>query len=143
LVCPDGGIFTSATRASTDDRGRHLNQPIVGMAATPSGRGYWLVAADGGIFTFGNARFYGSTGGRHLNRPIVGMRPRPRPGHWLVATDGGIFTSATRASMDRPEAPLNQPLSYGVNARRKGYWLVAGDGGIFTFGNARYRGAAT
>ena len=24
--------------------GQHLNQPIVGMAATPSGLGYWCVA---------------------------------------------------------------------------------------------------
>ena len=27
-----------------------LNAPIVGMASTPSGRGYWLVGGDGGIF---------------------------------------------------------------------------------------------
>ncbi len=33
------------------------------MAATPDGRGYWLVASDGGIFTFGDAPFYGSAGG--------------------------------------------------------------------------------
>ena len=30
------------------------------MAATPDGRGYWLVAADGGVFTFGDAPFDGS-----------------------------------------------------------------------------------
>jgi hypothetical protein len=43
------------------------------MAATPDGRGYWLVAADGGIFSFGDAGFFGSTGAIHLNRPVVGM----------------------------------------------------------------------
>jgi len=35
--------------------------------------GYWLVAADGGVFTFGDADFYGSMGGKHLNEPMVGM----------------------------------------------------------------------
>ncbi len=40
-----------------------LNQPIVGMAATPDGGGYWLVASDGGIFAFGDAPFWGSAGG--------------------------------------------------------------------------------
>ena len=30
--------------------GRRLDAPIVGMASTPDGRGYWLVASDGGIF---------------------------------------------------------------------------------------------
>ena len=37
-----------------------LNSPIVGMAPTPSGAGYWMVASDGGIFSFGNAGFHGS-----------------------------------------------------------------------------------
>ena len=35
--------------------------------------GYWLVASDGGVFAFGSAGFYGSTGSIHLNQPIVGM----------------------------------------------------------------------
>jgi hypothetical protein len=45
----------------------------VGMAPTPDGAGYWLVATDGGIFSYGDAQFYGSTGSLHLNAPIVGM----------------------------------------------------------------------
>jgi len=40
--------------------GHPLNQPIVGMASTPDGRGYWLVASDGGVFSFGDAPFRGS-----------------------------------------------------------------------------------
>ncbi|MDQ1361433.1 MAG: hypothetical protein QOJ44_1810, partial [Acidimicrobiaceae bacterium] len=53
--------------------GQHLDQPIVGMAMAPGGTGYWEVAADGGIFTYGQATFFGSMGGQHLNQPIVGM----------------------------------------------------------------------
>ncbi len=36
-------------------------------------QGYWMDASDGGIFSFGNAQFYGSMGGKHLNKPVVGM----------------------------------------------------------------------
>ncbi len=36
-----------------------LNKPVVGMANTPDGNGYWLVASDGGIFAYGDAKFYG------------------------------------------------------------------------------------
>ena len=43
----------------------HLNKPIVGMAPTRDGGGYWLVASDGGIFAYGDAGFYGSTGSSH------------------------------------------------------------------------------
>jgi hypothetical protein len=51
------------------------------------------VASDGGIFTFGDAGFYGSMGGRVLAAPIVGMAATPSDGgYWLVASDGGIFT---------------------------------------------------
>ena len=60
------------------------------MAVTPDGGGYWLVASDGGIFTFGDAAFFGSTGAMHLNKPIVGMAATPDGrGYWLVASDGG------------------------------------------------------
>src|SRR6202034_1213924 len=52
----------------------------------------WLVASDGGIFAYGDARFYGSTGSIHLNSPVVGMAAGPGGnGYWLVAADGGVF----------------------------------------------------
>jgi hypothetical protein len=53
--------------------GQFLTRPVVGIAATPDGGGYWEVASDGGIFAFGDAVFYGSEGGQPLNAPIVGM----------------------------------------------------------------------
>ena len=45
----------------------------MGIDATPDGGGYWLVGADGGVFNYGDAPFYGSAGGTHLNAPVVGM----------------------------------------------------------------------
>jgi len=63
------------------------------MAPTPDGHGYWLVAADGGVFSFGDAGFYGSMGGKKLDAPVVGMAPTPDGhGYWLVAADGGVFS---------------------------------------------------
>jgi len=65
------------------------------MAATPSGRGYWLVASDGGIFSFGDAHFYGSTSALSMNDPVVGMTAistKSTGRHYLlVASDGAIF----------------------------------------------------
>ena len=62
------------------------------MAATRSGKGYWLVATDGGIFAFGTAPFHGSTGAIKLNQPIVDMAAtRFGRGYWMVAADGGVF----------------------------------------------------
>ena len=62
------------------------------MAPTPSGKGYWLVARDGGVFAFGDAPFRGSTGDITLNQPIIGIVPTPGgDGYWFVASDGGVF----------------------------------------------------
>ena len=51
------------------------------------------MASDGGIFSYGDATFFGSTGGIRLNKPVVGMAATPSGhGYWLVASDGGIFS---------------------------------------------------
>ena len=82
------------------------------MAASPDGLGYWLVASDGGIFTFGDAAFYGSTGNVALNRPIVGMTSTPDgKGYWLVASDGGIFSFGDAAYLGSTgNTGLNKPI---------------------------------
>jgi hypothetical protein len=81
-VASDGGIFSFGDAGFYGSMGGHpLNQPIVGMAATPSGRGYWLVAADGGIFALGDAGFYGSsptpTPPTLTANPTSGIAPSP------------------------------------------------------------------
>ena len=72
-VASDGGIFTFGPSFHGSTGAIHLNQPVVGLAATPDGGGYWEVASDGGIFAFGDAGFHGSMGAIALNRPVVGI----------------------------------------------------------------------
>ncbi len=138
-VIPFGSAQTYGSLA-----GVHLNQPIVGMARTPTGHGYWLVAADGGVFSFGDAHFYGSTGNLHLVAPIVGMAATPTGhGYWLAAADGGIFSfgdAQFKGSMGGVR--LNAPVvGIAATPTGNGYWLVAYDGGIFTFGDAHFKGS--
>ncbi|HWD52592.1 MAG TPA: hypothetical protein VG412_09340, partial [Acidimicrobiales bacterium] len=74
LAAADGGVFSFCGAPFYGSMGgMHLNQPIVGIAATPDGKGYWLVASDGGVFAFGDAGFFGSMGGTHLNQPMGGI----------------------------------------------------------------------
>ena len=111
---------------------------------TISNQGYWEVASDGGIFSFGTAQFFGSTGGSSLSAPIVGMASTPDGGgYWLVALDGGVFTFGDAhfyGSMGG--MPLNQPIvGMASTPDGGGYWLVAQDGGVFTFGDAHFYGS--
>ena len=70
-----------------------LAASIVGGCDSSSGTGYYLVGADGGVFTFGAAMFYGSMGGHPLAAPVVGMSITPAgKGYRLWAADGGVFT---------------------------------------------------
>jgi hypothetical protein len=121
-----------------------LVRPIVDMASTPTGKGYWLVASDGGIFSYGDAHFHGSTGGKPLNKPIVGMTStRDGGGYWFVASDGGIFSFGDAHFHGSTGAKhLNKPIvGMAATPTGRGYWLVASDGGIFTFGDARFFGS--
>ena len=107
--------------------------------------GYWLVASDGGIFNFGNAGFFGSTGAQTLNKPVVGMDVTPNGnGYWLVASDGGIFNYGNAGFFGSTGAQtLNKPVvGIASTPDGKGYWLVASDGGIFNYGDAGFFGSA-
>jgi Pro-kumamolisin, activation domain/IPT/TIG domain len=108
------------------------------------GEGYRFVASDGGVFDFGDAGFWGSTGSIHLNAPMVGMADTPSTnGYWLVASDGGIFgfgDAAFFGSMGGQH--LNKPIvGMAATPDGRGYWLVASDGGIFSFGSAPFFGS--
>jgi hypothetical protein len=118
-------------------------------------RGYWLVGSDGGIFSFGNARFHGSMGGTHLQRPVVGITPTSsKNGYWLVASDGGIFAFGDASFFGSiPGVGLNPAgsgLPHSLNAPivgmvpsddGGGYFMVASDGGVFAFGDAKFAGS--
>jgi hypothetical protein len=107
----------------------HLNKPIVGAAPTPDRKGLYLTAADGGVFTFGDARFAGSRATHQLNAPIVGIATHPLGGYWLVGADGGIFGEGVPFMGCMASIPMNAPV-VGLADRPQGdgYWLVGADG---------------
>ena len=116
---------------------------VAGPEALLAPPGYWLVASDGGIFTF-SSPYDGSTGAIVLNKPIVGMAPtQDAGGYWLVASDGGIFSFGDARFYGSTGAMvLNKPIvGMAATPTGHGYWLVASDGGIFSFGDAKFYGS--
>jgi hypothetical protein len=173
-VGADGGVFAFGDASFYGSMGgKYLNSPIVGMTATPyesvkppvspnpAGKGYWMVASDGGVFTFGDAAYYGSMGGKHLNSPIVGMTATPSgTGYWLAAADGGVFSfgdavfygSMGGKHLNSPivgmtvtalgyEDVLSQEPTEGEQEDGEGYSLMATDGGVFALGDTGFFGS--
>ncbi|MBW3589826.1 MAG: M23 family metallopeptidase [Actinobacteria bacterium] len=115
-----------------------------GNASQSSGAGYWAMGADGGIFSFGDAAFHGSTGGMRLNQQLVGMAGTPSGnGYWLVASDGGIFSFGDAQFFGSTgDISLAKPIiGMASTPSGNGYWLFAADGGIFSFGDAQFFGS--
>jgi hypothetical protein len=156
VVGADGGVFALAAKpaiggmapsprffGSLPGLGIVPRSEIVAIAATADGRGYWLVGSDGGVFAFGDARFFGSRAGLP-QAPIVGMAATDDGnGYWLVAADGGVFAFGDARFFGSVPGlgivPRGQIV--GIAASGNGYWLAGSDGGVFTFGNARFLGS--
>ncbi len=128
---------------------------VVPTASNDPHPGYWLVGADGGVFSFGSASFHGSTGNLVLQRPVVGMVPTSdHDGYWEVASDGGVFAfgdagfygsipglGIAPAGSTAPHR-LNAPIVAIVpSVDGRGYFMVAADGGVFAFGDAAFAGS--
>jgi hypothetical protein len=102
---------------------------------TSDGNGYWLVGGDGGVFAFGDARFFGSAAGQNLASPIVsGAATRSGDGYWLLGSDGGVFAFGdARFAGARPDA---SPPAVGIARSRNGlggYWIARADGSVLAF----------
>jgi hypothetical protein len=128
----------------------------ISAPGTTSNDGYWLVGGDGGIFTFGSAQFYGSTGDLQLQRPVVGVAPTSiHTGYWLVGSDGGTFAFGSAGyfgsipglgiaptGSSGPGQVLSAPIVGIVpSSDGQGYFMVGSDGGVFAFGDAQYEGS--
>ena len=131
MVNPDSG------------QARSFPGPVTGMAAPPSGSGYWLADAEGAVSAH-NVPNYGSMAGTPLNAPIEHIVSTPDGGgYWLVAADGGTFSFGDAGFFGSMGGKaLNAPVvNLAPTPDGGGYWLVASDGGVFSFGDANFFGS--
>jgi hypothetical protein len=146
--CPlftDTELPTGRYALTADYQGDGNFQSSISAARTLTiaSQGYWLAAANGGVFPFGTAQFFGPTIGFSTNAPVVGIAATSDGGgYWEVASDGGIFAfgdAGYYGSMGGQR--LNRPVvGIAADPATGGYWLVASDGGIFSF-HASFRGS--
>jgi hypothetical protein len=128
----------------TDQRGAARPSGACDAGAVQAPTGYYVAGADGGVFAFGGAAFYGSATGDTLNAKVVGIASLPTAnGYWLATANGKVVPfgdAVTYGSM--AGIALNAPI-VGIASTRdgKGYWLVGADGGVYSFGDAAFYGS--
>jgi hypothetical protein len=154
-VTPDGKVWSTDPADGHGQLYTTLNQPIVSIqlqfgpaddSGNPNVSGYWLVGADGGVFTFGSATFHGSTGGQPLNAPVTGITSTPGgKGYWLLGADGGVFSFGDARFYGSLGATRVSARTVGVAATPtgKGYWLFGAGGRVAAFGDAPFLGSSS
>ena len=157
LVASDGGIFSFGNAGfygSIPGLGlapagsglpHSLNAPIVGMVPSADGNGYFMVGADGGVFTFGDAKFEGSCpaiGGCAGGAAVAVMPDSTGNGYWVV-TAGGYVTPFGDATSPGEPGRLSEPVVSAVRSYDgNGYYLLYPNGVVYNFGDALNYGSA-
>jgi hypothetical protein len=153
LDASDGGVFAfgdAGFDGSIPGLGLHpagsglpnsLNAPIVGMVPSADGGGYFMVASDGGVFAFGDARFAGSCPGMGgcAGAAVAVMPDASGNGYWVVTATGNVYTFGDAPYLG---APGHGTVTSAVAAPDgTGYWVLLRNGEVFGFGNSAYFGA--
>ncbi|HUC14632.1 MAG TPA: G1 family glutamic endopeptidase [Acidimicrobiales bacterium] len=161
LVATDGGVFAFGDASYVGSlpadgigpvgagSGHHLSAPIVGIVPTPDGKGYLMVAKDGGVFAFGDAHFEGSCasiGG--CNAPAVAVVPDATGGgYWLLLSncDMVAFGNAPKIADRNCESSAVADQLVATSAARtpdgRGYWVLLDNGTTFPEGDAKLLGS--
>ncbi|MFM7224094.1 MAG: hypothetical protein ACKO1Y_01460, partial [Actinomycetota bacterium] len=123
--------------------GLPLAAPVAGIVATPTGRGYWLFARDGGVFTFGDATYRGSLAGSGLAAPVVAMAARPQgDGYWLGAADGTVRAFGNAPAIPRPARRAARLVDLAPSVTGRGFLGCWGNGEVTAHGDAVSLGGA-
>jgi hypothetical protein len=109
-------------------------------AARPTG-GYWLLAADGGVFAFGAAAFHGPAGNRGAD--VAGMAATAAgDGYWLADDDGDVFPVGAAGHFGSRPGETDDIAAFAARPRGDGYWMATRTGSVEAYGSAPYLGEA-
>ncbi|MGH9041037.1 MAG: S8 family serine peptidase, partial [Acidimicrobiia bacterium] len=112
--------------------------PPVPVHAGPARSGYWMVAADGAVYGFGDAAHHGQA---HTGAAIVDLEPTPTgDGYWTVDSRGVVTAHGDAAfygDADRTRlAPGEEVTSLSATPTGAGYWLFTDKARVLTLGDA-------
>ena len=108
--------------------------------ATSAAGGYWLVAADGGVFAFGDAAYQRPS--REPGPAVVGFGVTPSgAGYWLAGASGQVVGAGD--ARDFGSSSRSDVAAFAARRQGDGYWVSTGTGTVDRFGDAPNLGGVT
>lgn len=118
-----------------------LPASVVSMTSTPDKGGYWLLLADGAVYAFGDAKWYGDLRGADWTggpvppgAPVVSIAASSDgKGYFVVAATGSVyaFGDADYHGSRGGKSTDGSVVGIAVDPATGGYWLVTSKGAVY------------
>lgn len=107
-----GTFLRWPTPRTIEEATRMINKPAVAFHEHPTEHGYWIFAADGGVFAYGAAKNHGTPydlpAKDRPKFPIVDGTPtKDGGGYWLTSADGGVYSFGNAYFIGAPTDYIN------------------------------------
>ncbi|MDQ1489384.1 MAG: hypothetical protein QOJ23_1898 [Actinomycetota bacterium] len=110
-------------------------EPEPRTASSSSAGGYWLYAADGGVFSFGTAGYAGAV--HNQGNDIAGMAATPSGnGYWMADDDGDVFVAGDATVYGNRASDADDVAAFAARPQGDGYWMATRTGAIENYGGA-------
>jgi hypothetical protein len=159
MFAADGGVFDfgdAAYEGGLPGENIFPTSPVSGATAYPFDQvgikpfpgadtaGYWLVLANGGVYSFGNAPTTIGSGLGQIFGKVVALATTPDGEGYYMFLQGGAVASFGDASRGLGSATSPTPVVFGqATSTGLGYWIFSANGSVYTFGDAPFEGSTS
>jgi YVTN family beta-propeller protein len=148
LAARGGTVFGLGSAASLGGIRTTSSDPVVGIAGSPDGKGYFVATADGDVTAFGDVTSHGDLSTKHIARSdvVAIVTTQDANGYWLIGADGEVYSfgdATFYGDLLHLQKPVHVTNVVGMvpSLGDRGYFLLGSDGGVFAFGSTHFYGS--
>lgn len=148
LICGQSGSFIQTCSDYDPNKDARKSNTPVSAAATPDGKGMWVLDRFGHVSKIGTAKYYGDSFDRNQTGDAVEIVGVNDDGYFIVTETGYVYPFGSAWELVKSFGQFDRRLIGRYNRIRGaalsrdpsgdiiGYWLVEDDGKVFNVGGA-------